>query len=94
MTLTLHWPGPAPELGFEIAFDGGSGVERQSARGPWGLLHFLDGLRLRPRDGGKRFLIDIRLKSSRNYLQMTFDSAANPVSGRALMRGLSCPPSL
>ena len=50
-----------PELGFSIEFDGGAGGAQCGAAGPWGLIHFLDGLRLRPRDGGKRFLIDVQL---------------------------------
>jgi type VI protein secretion system component VasK len=90
----LNWPGPDPAQGFEIAFETGAGVERAAELGPWGLLRFLDGLRLRPREDGRRFLIDARLGTTRAYLQLDFERAANPVTARPLMRGLACPPAL
>jgi type VI protein secretion system component VasK len=90
----LNWPGPDPAQGFEIAFETGTGVERQAEPGPWGLLRFLDGLRLRPREDGRRYLIDARLGTTRAYLQLDFERAANPVTARPLMRGLACPPAL
>jgi type VI protein secretion system component VasK len=90
----LYWPGPDPAQGFEIAFETGSGVERRAEPGPWGLLRFLDGLRLRPREDGRRYLIDARLGTTRAYLQLDFERAANPVTARPLMRGLACPPAL
>ncbi|MHC2300728.1 type VI protein secretion system component VasK [Rhizobium mongolense] len=90
-SVTLNWPGASPAQGFEISFDTGPAVEKKSARGPWGLLRFLDGSRLRPREAGRRFLIDVRAKGARAYLQMSFAGAANPVSVRSLMRGLACP---
>ncbi|SCW82643.1 Type VI secretion system protein DotU [Rhizobium mongolense subsp. loessense] len=90
-SVTLNWPGASPAQGFEISFDTGPALEKKSARGPWGLLRFLDGSRLRPREAGRRFLIDVRAKSARAYLQMSFAGAANPVSVRSLMRGLTCP---
>jgi type VI protein secretion system component VasK len=91
---TLNWPGAQPALGLAISFDNSGAVEKMSAPGPWGLLRFLDDARLRPRDGGQRFLIDVRAKSARAYLQMSFAGPANPVSVRQLMRGLSCPMTL
>jgi type VI protein secretion system component VasK len=90
----LNWPGPDPAEGFEIAFETGAGVERQAEPGPWGLLRFLDGLRLRPREDGRRYLIDARLGTTRAYLQLDFERAANPITARPLMRGLACPPAL
>lgn len=90
----LNWPGPSPTRGFEISFDNGTVVEKKSAPGPWGLLRFLDGARLRPRDGGRRFLVDVRGKGARVYLQMSFAKAANPIAARALLRGLTCPLAL
>ncbi|MCG5479427.1 MAG: DotU family type IV/VI secretion system protein [Ensifer alkalisoli] len=90
----LTWPGPSPTRGFEISFDNGTVVEKKSARGPWGLLRFLDGTRLRPREGGRRFLIDVRGKGARAYLQMSFTKPANPIAARALLRGLTCPLAL
>ncbi len=92
--VTLNWPGPLPARGFEISFDSGVVVEKKSTPGPWGLLRFLDGSRLRPRDGGRRFLIDVRAKGARAYLQMSFASPANPITARALLRGLTCPLTL
>lgn len=87
----LNWPGPAPQDGFSIAFDGAA---PQGASGPWGLLRYLDGLRLRPRDEGRRFLIDVRQPDARAYLQLSFATAANPVAARPLLRGLVCPAAL
>ncbi|MBB4481264.1 type VI protein secretion system component VasK [Rhizobium etli] len=92
--VTFSWPGDLPSRGFEISFDSGSAVEKKSTPGPWGLLRFLDGSRLRPRDGGRRFLIDVRATGARAYLQMSFAEPANPVSVRILMRELTCPSSL
>jgi type VI protein secretion system component VasK len=86
--VTLEWPGPAPASGFEIAFDSG---ERAGAAGPWGLLRYLDELRLRPRLDGRRFLLDVRLADARAYIQMDFEDARNPVAARSALRGLSCP---
>nr|WP_234782361.1 ImcF-related family protein [Sinorhizobium americanum] len=90
----LNWPGPSPAQGFEISFDIGTAVEKKSAPGPWGFLRFLDGAHLRPREGGRRFLVDVRGKGARAYLQMSFGSAANPIAARALLRGLTCPLTL
>jgi type VI protein secretion system component VasK len=89
--VVLTWPGPAPERGFEIAFDSGA---RGGAAGPWGMLRYFDGLRLRPRLEGQRFLVDARLADARAYLQLDFEGPRNPIALRALMRGLSCPPVL
>ena len=87
----LTWPGPNPAEGVAIAFAGGA---RTGQPGAWGLLRLLDGLRLRERDGGRRYLVDLRLAEARAYLRVTFDSASNPVSARPLLRGLGCPPTL
>jgi type VI protein secretion system component VasK len=87
----LTWPGPDPERGFQIAFADG---DRAGADGPWGMLRFLDGLRLRQREEGRRFLLDVRLAASRAYLQMDFEGPVNPVSLRPLLRGLTCPDAL
>lgn len=92
--VTLKWPGATPARGFEISFDNGIAVDKKGEAGPWGLLRFLDGSRLRPRDAGRRFLIDVRAKGARAYLQMSFAGPANPVSARSLMRGLTCPLAL
>ncbi|MCJ9691678.1 DotU family type IV/VI secretion system protein [Rhizobium sp. PRIMUS64] len=93
-TVTLNWPGDLPARGLEISFDSSGAVEKKSAPGPWGLLRFLDGSRLRPREGGQRFLVDVRTTGARAYLQMSFAAPANPVSARLLMRGLTCPSAL
>ncbi len=88
------WPGERPEQGLEVAFASGDGVERRAWPGPWGLLHFLDGLRLRARDDGQRYLLDVRLDRARGYLEMAFSRPANPAAARRLVAGLSCPPAL
>lgn len=89
----LRWPGPSPAAGFALAF-GEDAPSRRAASGPWGLLRFLDALRLRDRDDGRRFLLDVRLDAARAYLELAFDSPANPVAARAAMRGLACPAAL
>jgi type VI protein secretion system component VasK len=88
------WPGPDPARGFQIAFEGGDGTRRQGAEGTFGILRVTDGLRLRPRDDGRRFLIDVRAGDARLYFQMRFVAEANPVSVRGAMRGLTCPTTL
>ncbi|WP_299132511.1 ImcF-related family protein [uncultured Amaricoccus sp.] len=88
----LAWPGPTPADGMGIAFAGG---ERAGSPGAWGMLRFLDGLRLRERDGGRRYLIDARLTEAAHvYFRVTFETPSNPVSARPLLRGLVCPPVL
>jgi type VI protein secretion system component VasK len=89
----LAWPGPEPARGFAIAF-GARPEDRRTEEGPWGLLRFLDGLRLRSREDDRRFLVDVRLGSSRVYFDLGFAASANPVAARRLMRGLTCPATL
>ncbi|MBP7241722.1 ImcF-related family protein [Amaricoccus sp.] len=91
--VAFAWPGAIPARGFALSF-GDSPGDRRDAAGPWGLLHFLDGLRLRPREDGRRFLVDARLGQSRAYFEIGFDSPLNPVAARPLMRGLACPARL
>ena len=88
---TSTGPGRIRRKGFQIAFEGNGAPQRQMFEGPFGFQRALDGLRLRPRDEGRRFLVDVRLDTSRVYFQMSFNDTANPVSVRALMRGLTCP---
>jgi type VI protein secretion system component VasK len=90
----LGWPGPDPAQGFGVAFATGTDVERKAWEGPWGLLRFLDGLRLRARDGGQRYLLDVRLEKTRAYLELAFARPANPAAARGLIAGLACPPAL
>jgi type VI protein secretion system component VasK len=90
----LVWPGPAPAQGFQIAFATAAGDEREAWPGPWGLLRFLDGLRLRARDDGQRYLLDVSLPTSRAYLELAFNRAANPAAVRGPLADLACPPTL
>jgi type VI protein secretion system component VasK len=90
----LRWPGPEPDRGFGIAFATDGPGEQKEWSGPWGLLRFLDELRVRARDGGRRYLLDVRLQRTRAYLELSFASALNPVSAQAGLRGLTCPASL
>jgi type VI protein secretion system component VasK len=90
----LAWPGPEPEAGLAIAFATQSARESRTWEGAWGLLKFLDGLRLRARDGGRRYLIDVRLDTTRAYLELEFAGPANPAAARGLIAGLACPPAL
>jgi type VI protein secretion system component VasK len=91
----LSWPGPEPQAGFGIAFATGAGDEREAWPGAWGLMRFLDGLRLRARDDGRRYLLDVRLATTRAYLELVFERAANPAAARRLLvEGLTCPATL
>ena len=90
----LAWPGPAPESGFLIAFGDGAGNGSAAWHGPWGLLRFLDGLHLRRRDGGQRFLLDVKLPNTRAYLELAFATPSNPAAVRPLLSDLRCPRTL
>ena len=91
---TLVWPGPAPEAGAEISFRDGAATARLAAAGPWGFLRLLDASRLRARDDGARYLVDVRAEAGRVFLEIRFSSPANPVTARGIARGLACPPAL
>jgi type VI protein secretion system component VasK len=93
-SLVLAWPGAVPQVGLEVTFTSGTGEARLNAPGLWGFLRLLAPLRLRDRDGGKRFLIDLRAESARLFLEITFDHPQNPLAMLALMKGLTCPPVL
>lgn len=90
----LHWPGPQPGIGIEVSFRESSDAARIVHTGPWGLMRLIDGLRLRQRDGGQRILLDLRSAAGRVFLEMRFQARLNPVSVRAAMLGLACPPTL
>ena len=91
---TLAWPGPDPAAGLGITFATGATPEQRSWEGAWGLLRFLDGLRLRARDGGQRYRLDVRLDKTRAYFELAFPTRENPAAARDLIAGLECPPSL
>lgn len=93
-SLVLAWPGPVPEQGIEVTFTTGEAQAKLSAPGLWGLLRLLAPLRLRDRDNGKRFLVDLRADNARLFLEILFDRPQNPLAQRALMKGFSCPPLL
>ena len=90
----LTWPGPSPDAGVEISFREGTDAGRLVHPGALGLIHLMDGLRLRLRDGGARVLLDLRSATGRVFLEMVFTDALNPVSVRSAMRGFDCPPNL
>ena len=90
-SLSLAWPGPDPSLGVEVSFQTAEGAASLREPGPWGLLRLLAPLRLRERDGGKRFLIDLRAEGARLFVEMGFPTEANILSRRALFAGFSCP---
>lgn len=92
--LVLSWPGTVPSAGVEIRFTSAEGAAAISAPGDWGLFRALDGLRLRERDGGKRFLVDLRSGGARLFLEIGFTSEANPLSRWKLLKGLQCPTAL
>jgi len=92
--LKLAWPGPSPASGAEVRFTSSAGNATLMQSGEWGLFRMLDGIRLRERDGGKRFLIDLKSGQARLFMEMQFPSDANPLSRWTLLKGLACPTSL
>ncbi|MGB4825822.1 MAG: hypothetical protein WBP18_00850, partial [Paracoccaceae bacterium] len=74
-----------------VTFNTGAGEARLTQPGYWGLLRLLAPLRLRDRDGGKRFLVDLRADQSRLFLEIVFDRPQNPLAMRKLMQGFACP---
>lgn len=91
---TIFWPGPQPETGVQVNFKVGNETATLQKHGPWGLLRLLDETHLRKRDEGRRFLVDLRASGGRVFVEMLFQKAANPVSGRALLQGFACPATL
>jgi type VI protein secretion system component VasK len=92
--LVLAWPGTSPAAGVEIRFTSAEGTAAIAQAGEWGLFRVLDGLRLRERDGGKRFLVDLRQGGARLFVEISLPAEANPLSRRKLMKGLVCPTAL
>ena len=91
---TLAWPGPDPQGGVEVRFRAGAEAASLSEPGPWGLLRLLDRVRLRARDEGRRFLVDLRTEAGRVFVEVSFAQAANPVAARPLLGGFDCPEAL
>ncbi|MEM9785573.1 MAG: ImcF-related family protein [Pseudomonadota bacterium] len=91
---SLDWPGPAAAQGIALQFEGADPSPALTRTGPWGLLRLLDDLRLRPRDEGRRFLVDMRDATGRLFVELRFDDPVNPVSVRPLMPTLQCPDQL
>ncbi|HEY6919890.1 MAG TPA: type VI secretion IcmF C-terminal domain-containing protein, partial [Tabrizicola sp.] len=92
--LTLAWPGPDPAAGAEVRFTTSAGSATLAEPGVWGLFHILDSVRLRERDGGKRFLIDLKAGDARLFMEVQLPAEANPLSRRSLLAGLACPTAL
>lgn len=92
--LSLPWPGGNPAAGAEVRFTSAEGSATINQSGEWGLFHILDGIRLRERDGGKRFLIDIKSGDARLFMEVQLPSEANPLSRWKLLNGLACPTAL
>jgi type VI protein secretion system component VasK len=92
--LTLAWPGPNPSAGAEVRFTSADGSATVSEPGEWGLFRILDGIRLRERDGGKRFLIDLKSGNARLFMEVQAMTEANPLSRWRLLKGLACPTAL
>ena len=92
--LTLAWPGTSPAAGAEVRFTTAEGSATLAQPGEWGLFRLLDGIRLRERDGGKRFLIDLKSGNARLFMEVHFPTEANPLSRWKLLKGLACPTAL
>ena len=93
-TLKLVWPGAEPEAGVEVSFQTPDGSARLKEPGAWGLLHLLMPLRLRERDDGQRFLVDLRAGAARLFVEITFGAPDNPLARRGTLKGFACPPVL
>jgi type VI protein secretion system component VasK len=92
--LTLAWPGSSPAAGAEVRFTTSQGSATLAQPGEWGLFRILDGIRLRERDGGKRFLIDLKSGDARLFMEVQVPTEANPLSRWKLLKGLACPTAL
>lgn len=92
--LSLNWPGTNPSAGAEVRFTTSAGSATLAQPGEWGLFRILDGIRLRERDGGKRFLIDLKSGDARLFMEVLVSSEANPLSRWKLLKGLACPTAL
>jgi type VI protein secretion system component VasK len=92
--LSLVWPGTNPAAGAEVRFTTSVGSATLAQPGEWGLFRLLDGIRLRERDGGKRFLIDIKSGDARLFMEVQIATEANPISRWKLLKGLVCPTAL
>ena len=90
-SLQLNWPGASPDQGVDVSFQTADGGARLQQPGQWGLFHILAPLRLREREGGKRFLVDLRVGGARLFLEIGFASPNNPLSARSLLGGFRCP---
>lgn len=92
--LKLVWPGADPQAGAEVRFTTSAGSATVAEPGEWGLFRILDGIRLRERDGGKRFLIDLKSGDARLFMEVQLPAEANPLSRWKLLKGLACPTAL
>ena len=92
--LSLSWPGAQPEAGVEVSFQTPDGSATLKEPGAWGLMHLLMPLRLRERDEGQRFLVDLRAGAARLFVEITFGAPDNPLARRGILKGFSCPPVL
>ena len=92
--LKVFWPGSDPGKGIEVSFTTPEGNATLSQPGEWGLIHMLDGLRLRERDDGRRVLVDLRSGGARLFLEIEMAAAANPLSRWRFLKGFTCPTTL
>jgi type VI protein secretion system component VasK len=92
--LALVWPGSNPAAGAEVRFTSAEGSATIAQPGEWGLFRILDTVRLRERDGGKRFLVDLKSGGARLFMEIQFQTEANPLSRWQLLKGLACPTAL
>ena len=89
----LDWPGPAPEAGAEVTFREGGVSARVAGEGAWGLLRLLDGTRLRARDDGARYLVDLRSDAGRVPSRCASRARSTPSPRARFCRGSSALPS-
>ena len=92
--VTYQWPGPQPDLGTQLQYRNGEETGTVGHSGPWGFLRLLEPLRLRVRNEGARFLVDLREEDARFFFELDFDTPQNPVAARGLLRDFTCPATL
>jgi len=90
----IVWPGEDAESGVMLTFKAGDVSATLQKPGSWGLLRLLDEAHLRKRDDGRRYLADLRASGGRVFVELLFQKASNPVSGRILLKAFSCPATL
>jgi len=88
------WPGNQSERGMSVVITNASGRDVLGVGGDWGFVRLLTSYRLRSRDEGKRFRVDLKGETGRLFADIEFASPLNPISLRNMFQDMKCPPTL